>query len=161
MSGRFFLHMKIEIDFNDSEKSGIKKSFLFQVAQKTLAQKDFEFLKNKNISISFAMVTEKEIARLNAIYRRKKTATDVLSFCEYKNQKELNEAGDKNVYLGEVIVCYTYIKKFSKKEKKNAKQELAEIISHGMLHLLGLRHSQKMFEIQKEISLLCGNRDSK
>ncbi|PIP28439.1 MAG: rRNA maturation RNase YbeY [Candidatus Moranbacteria bacterium CG23_combo_of_CG06-09_8_20_14_all_35_22] len=144
--------MKIEIDFNDSEKSGIKKAFLLQVAKKTLAQKDFAFLKNKNISISFAMVTEKEITRLNAIYRRKKTATDVLSFCEYKNQKELNEAGDKNVYLGEVIACYNYIAKYAKQEKKNVKQELAEIITHGVLHLLGFRHSKKMFAIQKEVS---------
>lgn len=144
--------MKIEIDFNDQEKSGIKKTFLFQVAKKTLVQKDFEYLKNKNISISFACVSENEIAILNASYRRKKTATDVLSFCEYKNQKDLQVAVDKNVYLGEIIMCYNYIVNYAKKEKKNAKQELAEIVSHGVLHLLGLRHGKKMFVIQKEVS---------
>lgn len=149
----------MEIDFNDSEKSGIKKTFLFDVAKKTLAQKDFEFLKNKNISLSFATVPEKEIAKMNAIYRKKKTATDVLSFCEYRKQKDLQRAVDKNIYLGEIIVCYTYIAKYAKAEKKNAKQELAEIISHGVLHLLGLRHSQKMFKIQKGISSPYGVRN--
>ena len=144
--------MKIEIDFNDSEKSGIKKAFLFDVAKKTLAHQNFQYLKNKNISLSFATVPEGEIVKMNAIYRRKKTATDVLSFCEYKKQEDLQMAVDKNIYLGEIIVCYTYIVKYAKAEKKNAKQELAEIISHGVLHLLGLRHSQKMFKIQKEVS---------
>lgn len=144
--------MKIEIDFNDSEKSGIKKAFLFQVAKKTLAHENFEYLKNKNISLSFASVPEREIAKMNANYRKKKTATDVLSFCEYKNQKDLQTAVDKNIYLGEIIVCYNYIVKYAKEEKKNAKQELAEIISHGVLHLLGLRHSQKMFAIQRNVA---------
>ncbi|MDO9231301.1 MAG: rRNA maturation RNase YbeY [bacterium] len=144
--------MKIEIDFNDQEKSGIKKAFLFQVAKKTLAHENFQYLEKKNISLSFASVPEGEIAKMNAIYRKKKTATDVLSFCEYKKQEDLQTAVDKNIYLGEIIVCYTYIAKYAKEEKKNAKQELAEIISHGVLHLLGLRHSQKMFAIQKEVA---------
>jgi len=144
--------MKLEIDFNDSEKSGIKKTFLFQVAKKTLAHENFGYLKNKNISIGFATVPEGEIAKMNAIYRKKKTVTDVLSFCEYKTKEDLQEAVDKNIYLGEIIVCYTYIVKYAKAEKKNEKQELAEIVSHGVLHLLGFRHSQKMFAIQKEIA---------
>ncbi len=144
--------MKIEIDFNDSEKSGIKKAFLFDVAKKTLMHQDFGYLKNKNISLSFATVPEGEIAKMNAIYRKKKTATDVLSFCEYKNQTEIQEAVDKNMYLGEIIVCYNYIVKHSKMKKENIKQELAEIVSHGVLHLLGLKHSQKMFAIQKNIA---------
>lgn len=148
----FVLHMKIEIDFNDSEKSGIKKAFLFDVAKKTLAHENFGYLKNKNIFLSFATVPEGEIAKMNAMYRKKKTATDVLSFCEYKNKKDLQMAVDKNIYLGEIIVCYTYIVKYAKAEKKNEKQELAEIVSHGVLHLLGFRHGEKMFAIQKEVS---------
>lgn len=148
--------MKIEIDFNDQEKSGIKKAFLFQIAKKTLAHENFGYLKNKNISLSFAAVPEGEIAKMNAIYRKKKTSTDVLSFCEYKTKEDLQKVVDKNIYLGEIIVCYTYIMKYAKGGKKNIKQELAEIISHGVLHLLGLCHSQKMFAIQKEVSSLYG-----
>ena len=147
-----FIYMKIEIDFNDREKSAIKKKFLFKISEKTLTRENFDYLKNKNISISFACVPEDEIAVLNASYRKRRTATDVLSFCEYKNQKDLQEAVDKNIYLGEIIVCYNYIVKHSKMKKENIKQELAEIISHGVLHLLGLRHSQKMFAIQKNIA---------
>ncbi|HRY82295.1 MAG TPA: rRNA maturation RNase YbeY [Candidatus Moranbacteria bacterium] len=144
--------MKIDFDFNDREKSGIKKKFLFQVIQKTLSNEEFGYLKNKNISISFASVDGKEIARINKIYRKKNVETDVLSFSEYKNQKGIIGAGDKNIYLGEIIVCYNYIKKYTKKEKKNMKRQLAEIISHGLLHLLGFKHSKKMFAIQKEVS---------
>lgn len=144
--------MKLEIDFNDSGKSGIKKTFFFNVAQKTLAHENFQYLKSKNISLSFATVSEGEIAKMNATYRKKKSSTDVLSFCEYKNQKEIDKTVDKNIYLGEIILCYNYIKKNAGGGKKNIQKDLAEIVSHGVLHLLGLRHSKKMFAIQKNVA---------
>ena len=143
--------MKLNIEFNDQAKSGIEESFVFEVAKKTLERKEFEFLKEKNISISLAAVSEEEIKKLNSEYRNKEEETDVLSFAEYENKKELEGAGD-NVYLGEIILCYNYIKKITEKEQGNLEKELAKIISHGILHLLALEHSLEMFSIQDEVS---------
>lgn len=143
--------MKITIEFNDQTKSGIEEDFILKVAQKTLEREEFKSLNKKNISISLAAVSEEEIKKMNSTYRKKDQATDVLSFAEYENAEELKQVGD-NLYLGEVILCYNYIEEKVKKENENLKQELARIISHGILHLLTLEHSQEMFLIQDEVS---------
>jgi len=143
--------MNINIEFNDQVKSGIETNFILEVAQKTLEREEFKFLGEKNISISLAAVSEKEIKKLNSTYRKKNEVTDVLSFAEYENKEKIQEAGD-NLYLGEVILCYNYIQEKVKKENENLKKELAGIISHGILHLLTLKHSQEMFSIQDEVS---------
>ena len=143
--------MKINVEFNDQAKTGIEKYFILEVVKKTLEREDFKFLGEKNISISLAAVSDEEIKKLNSTYRKKDQATDVLSFAEYKDEEEIKQTGD-NLYLGEVILCYNYINEFVKQEKGDLKKELAKIISHGILHLLTLEHSQEMFLIQDEVS---------
>ena len=143
-------YMKINIEFNDQAKSGIEESFILNVAKKTLERKDFEFLKEKNISISLAAVAGEEIKKINSSYRKKDEETDILSFAEYEKKEDLERSGD-NLYLGEVILCYNYIKKYANQDKKNLTKELARIISHGILHLLTLKHSEEMFSIQDEV----------
>lgn len=144
--------MKLEIEFNDKDKSKIKKSFFEKIFLKTLEESGVDFLHTKNVSLSLAIVGKDEIQNLNRIYRKKNSATDVLSFSEFKNRKELEKVGDKDVFLGEIILCYNDITEYSKKKKKNLSTELAEVSSHGLLHLLGFRHGKKMFEIQKKVS---------
>lgn len=143
--------MKFELDFNDKDKSKIKKTFFLKAFKETLEETEFIFLREKDVSVSLAIVCEDEIKELNRIYRKKNSVTDVLSFAEYKSQKELTKAGDKNLFLGEIILCYNDIVKYSKKNKKSLNSELVEVFSHGLLHLLGFRHGKKMFEIQKSV----------
>lgn len=144
--------MKLDLEINNLSGDPIKKIFFEKVFKKTFDRKEFAYFKNKKLSISLALVSPEEIRRLNKIYRKKNSITDVLSFSEYKNSKEIEKALGKNIFLGEVILCYNYIKKCAKQKKLNSSQELAEVFSHGILHLLGFRHSQKMFKIQKEVS---------
>jgi probable rRNA maturation factor len=141
--------MEIILEFNNKEKGVVKKTFLLAVVRKTLAKSGLAFLDGKKVSVSFAAVDEEEMKKLNAVYRRKNSATDVLSFCEYRKRKEISQAGD-NVFLGEVVLCYNYIEKYSQKNRALARIELARSVSHGLLHLLGFRHGRKMFEIQDE-----------
>lgn len=114
-----------------------------------------KFFKSKKISISVALVDEKEIKKLNEIYRHKNEVTDVLSFAEYKNEKELKCAVDNppagGLFLGELILCYDYIKEYAEKRKTKLDQELANAVSHGILHLLGFKHGKKMFLIQSAV----------
>jgi probable rRNA maturation factor len=145
--------MHLEFEFNDKDKSKIKKTFFLEIFKKTLVLSKMDFLAQKNVSLSVAIISEEEMQLLNKTYRQKNAVTDVLSFAEYGNQKKLREAGDKNVFLGEIILCYNDIVKFSQKNKKNLQTELTETISHGLLHLLGFRHGKKMFAIQKAVSI--------
>ena len=141
--------MKLEIEINDRAKNRLNRKKINKAIKETL--KLGSFLMSKNVSISLANVSEEEIKKLNKIYRHKNTATDVLSFAEYKNQKALAAAGDKNLFLGEIILCYNNIKQYSRENKINLDEELTRVVSHGMLHLLGFSHGKRMLAVQEKV----------
>lgn len=142
---------KLNLEINNQTKSPVKKRFFEDVIKKVFKEAGFEFLKNKTVSISIALVGEKEIKKLNRAYRKKNSVTDVLSFGEYKNQAGLKKEKSREIFLGELILCYNDIKKYAKKEGIVFKRELQKVAAHGVLHLLGLNHGKKMFAIQEKI----------
>jgi probable rRNA maturation factor len=139
----------LKVDFNNASKSPIKKSLLEKIAKDTIAKSGVLDLKKKDVSLSFALVSEKEIKKLNKTYRNKNKATDVLSFPEYKNKIEIKKIVDKEVFLGEIVLCYNNIADYSNKYKLDLKREIQKVVSHGVLHLLGFRHGKKMFKLQE------------
>jgi len=143
--------MKLTLDINNQTKNRLDKKFIRKVILATLEKSGLKFLNNKEISISLAFVGSKEIKKLNRIYRSKNKATDVLSFAEYKNTASLKKERKSGIFLGELVVCPDDVKYWSVKNKLDYKKELARVISHGLLHLLGLKHGKKMFEIQNFI----------
>ena len=148
--------MKLTLEINNIAKSPIRDVFFNSIARKTLKNSAFNFLNppagGKNISISVALVDAKEIKKINKIYRHKNETTDILSFAEYKSPKEMKAVVDKELFLGELVLCYDYIKKYAEKRETKLDQELANAVSHGILHLLGFRHGKKMFQIQDKIT---------
>lgn len=77
----------------------------------------------KNYDLSVVFVSENKIRSLNKKYRKINKPTDVLSFSLSKN-------------LGEILIC----KKIAQKKKN----PVLFLVIHGMLHLKGLEHSDKM-----------------
>jgi len=153
--------MKISVEINNQSQSPVRGDFFANVMKKTLMSKEFDFLRKKEIGVSVALVGKKEIKAINRQFRKKNEVTDVLSFAEYKNLGEIMKAKDKRVFLGEIILCYNDIARYAKKLKKNIKQELAQVVSHGILHLLGFAHGKKMFEIQEKAAGVYQNGKSK
>ena len=143
--------MKISLEINNKTKSPVAGSFLKKVFQKTLKQSGYVFLSGQKISLSVALVSKGEIKKLNARWRKINKTTDVLSFSEYRNKGALEKAVEKEVFLGELVMCYDEIAGYSKKNKLSVKKEIANVFSHGILHLLGLRHGGKMFGIQDKV----------
>jgi len=146
--------MKINIDFNNLSGSPIKKDFVEKIASATLEEALKSGGQGKKISLSFAVVSEEEIKKSNKTYRGKDSVTDILTFAEFKNTKELEKtlAVEKEVFLGEALLCYNDIEKYCLIKGKNLKEELATVISHGVLHMLGWKHGKKMFDLQKRIA---------
>jgi len=141
--------MRLDLEINNEAKSPVRKFFLNCVALDTFLNCGYDFLQEKNINISIGLVGPEKIKGLNRIYRKKDSVTDVLSFSEYKSRYALEKIGAKNIFLGELIICYDDIERYCRKKKMDVKKELAEAVSHGILHLLGFRHGKKMFGIQK------------
>src|SRR3989344_1196289 len=87
-------------------------------------------------SLSIAYVSEKKSRELNKKYRNIDKQTNVLSFALYKN-------------TGELILCKSVIRKELKEFDKTFKQLLGFLVIHGMLHLKGMKHGEKMEKAEK------------
>jgi probable rRNA maturation factor len=97
-------------------------------------------------SLSIAFVEKKEIKNLNETYRKKNKATDVLSFSYGLGYNKRGKAP-----LGELVLCPDVITKQAEENEVTFQKELIFVLSHGVLHLLGMRHGKKMYELQDEI----------
>lgn len=126
------------------------------VFQRSLELANVACLLDKTLELSIALVGEREIQTLNAQYRKKDSATDVLSFCEYVSVKELCEKSKKNddqqMFIGELILCPEYIKHNADEDGESLEYALIYITAHGILHLLGFDHGKKMFDLQKAVA---------
>lgn len=145
MSGfarRTFYVFMINVDIAKSSAGRkISQSFIRKVAKKTL------FLSGKKInqlSLSIVLVGEKKIRALNRIYRKKNKPTDILSF-------NYSSGYNKKGVEGELFLCPEVIKKSAKEKNVSFQKELAFVLSHGVLHLLGMKHGRRTYEIQDEI----------
>lgn len=149
--------VKLNLEINNTTQSPVEDAFFISVAEKTLAEvPSLGDLVSKSFSISLALVSPEEIQKLNKERRQVDSVTDILSFAEYENMEELKKAVDNpealGLFLGELILCYDDIKEYAQKENIALNQELANVISHGVLHLLGFEHGDAMFEIQNKMT---------
>jgi probable rRNA maturation factor len=148
--------MKINLEINNVTQSPIEEGFFEAVIEKTFAQLKYDFLEDAEIGISIALVAKEEIRKLNKEYRKNDSVTDILSFPEYMSLKEIKKAAGKEksgeLFLGELILCYDDIKEYGEKEGLKLEKEIANVITHGILHLVGFEHGEEMFGIQKIVT---------
>jgi len=148
--------MKINLEINNVTDSPIGEGFLKMVAEKTFAELSYSFLQDREVEISLALVAKEEIRKINKEYRKHNSATDILSFPEYENirqiKKTVEKKTDSQLFLGELILCYDDIWEYAGKENIKIEKELAKVVSHGLLHLLGFEHGKKMFALQEKVA---------
>lgn len=148
--------MKIDLEINNTTNSPIENGFFEVVAEKTFAELKYDFLKDKKVEISLALVSPDEIKKLNKEYRQQDSVTDILSFPEHANIEELKkdalENPEEELFLGELVLCYNDINEYVEKEELNLEKELAKVFSHGILHLLGFSHGDEMFALQDVVA---------
>ncbi|MFA6017687.1 MAG: rRNA maturation RNase YbeY [Patescibacteria group bacterium] len=80
------------------------------------------------IGISF--VDDEEIHRLNRLYRKKDSVTDVLSFA--------SDFSEKTGALGDIVISFDQASRQA--ENGDVELELIDLIVHGTLHVLGHDH---------------------
>lgn len=146
--------MKLNIEINNTDNSPVKKTFIKKVIASTWQKSGYAGLNKNSLGLSFAWISNNEMQQLNKSYRKKDRATDVLSFCEYEDAEQLKNSIEPDLFLGELILCYDYIKELmgNRVSAQNLEKELARTIAHGVLHLLCFRHGRKMFAIQDVVS---------
>ena len=92
-------------------------------------------------TVSIVFVGEAEIRRVNRAYRKKDKVTDVLAF---------------EAPLMEVLICYPQARRQAKERGHTVKEEVMDLIIHGVLHTFGFDHERQrdakvMLPLQKKI----------
>ncbi len=88
----------------------------------------------EQVELTIRIVTERESAELNEIYRQKNSATNVLAFpFEVDNNVELK-------ILGDLVICENIVVSEAKQQLKTGIEHWAHMVVHGVLHLQGYDH---------------------
>ena len=143
----------ININVFSDEKAWSKrlrnKDLFFQKICNAFPKK-YKFL-NKKVSLTLLLSNNKNIQKLNKIFRNKNKPTDILSFPLTKKVRI-----SKKTYLGDMIISYNFINKPKSLNKKLFNERVTKIFIHGFLHLLGFDHKKnkdyvKMFKQEGQI----------
>jgi len=87
------------------------------------------------------LTNDGEIQALNAQYRQKNQATDVLAFVALEvDTPHFEEGSSEPVYLGDIVISIDTAIRQAKEYQHSLTQELAWLACHGLLHLLGWDH---------------------
>lgn len=107
------------------------------ISQKKINEITKKIIKNKT-KINIKITTIKQIQNLNKKYRKINKPTDILTFN--------NKTNKKNIII-DIILCFKMIKNLT----------LEEIITHGILHSIKYRHTKlKENKIMKKLQLKIG-----
>lgn len=105
-------------------------------ALRKIAETLLRALKQGRAELSIALVGDREMRPLNRKYRNKKKTTDVLSFFV----EDQPMFGAK--ILGDVVISVEQARRQAKARGKTLKSEMATLLIHGVLHLLGYDHEK-------------------
>lgn len=134
---------------------GINKGFDFSIRgvifKITKAIAKMENIKTEHI-VSFIIVDNEEIHKINKNYRNIDRPTDVISFATIDG----NSDRALSYELGDIYISIDKLNDQAKEYGHSQMREFAFLVTHGLLHLLGYDHMNKddeamMFKKQDEV----------
>lgn len=91
----------------------------------------------KKVELSLLLCDDAFIRELNARYRNRDEATDVLSF-EQESPKNMDK-----ILLGDIVISLETVQRYCGGDRNAMRTELNLLFCHGLLHLLGYDHGKK------------------
>lgn len=92
---------------------------------------------HKEAEITLRIVDEEEGQELNKAWRKKESATNVLSF---PIGEPIEQAPN---LLGDIVICAPIVEREAKEQGKDIEAHWAHLIIHGILHLQGYDHESE------------------
>jgi probable rRNA maturation factor len=129
---------EINISVEQKLKVPLEKGWLLRIALRTLEAEGIA----SPVEMGLVITDSKTIQKLNRTYRGEDRPTDVLAFHMPHGtgqDSELSFVGppDGINHLGEVVISYPQAVRQAQEQGHSVAQELALLIVHGVLHLLG------------------------
>jgi probable rRNA maturation factor len=145
--------LKLELSKESSSDFPLDIGLLSDEIGKTLAS----FLEGIEATVALTCLPDDEVKRLNGRYRNLDEATDVLSFPLWEEDGRFAPpALWESVPLGDVVVSPDFVRRNAERENIGYNSEMARIVAHGVLHLVGYDHDteenrREMWALQERI----------
>ncbi len=140
--------MEINVLIDEGLKTCLEVSWLQSVAEQVLIAQNA----SSDVELSLVIASQERVRQLNRDYLGRDRPTDVLAFAmlpelpvegEIETDFPLFIAPPDGVsHLGEVIISYPQAVIQAEEHRHSIKKEIAILIIHGVLHLLGYEHDK-------------------
>ena len=131
-----------EIDFTESEEGRLDDISLYTTRLERMIE---ELEVAGDFSITY--LSDDEIRRLNAEYRDKDEATDVLTF-RLMDDDTFPDFGLSNE-LGDVFISLDAVARNAAEFSVPFEEELTRVMLHGLMHLMGYDHQSNDFKSEQ------------
>ena len=144
------LSCELYIDIDKPFRRLVDEQWLRRIVEQTLSKKGLD----SPVELSLVITDAKTIQKLNKRYRGRDEATDVLSFAMLEENQSLAATPgfitppDGVLHLGEVILSYPQAATQAQEQNHPLERELALLVIHGVLHLLGHEHQEPEAELK-------------
>ncbi len=148
--------MEISVLIDEGFEGYLEVSWLQSIAERVLAVQNA----GSETEMGLVIANQEKVKQMNRSYRGKDEPTDVLAFsmlpAEQMPGASFPQPPDGVRHLGEVIISYPQAVIQAEEHQHSVKRELAILIIHGVLHLLGYDHEtpeleQQMIAREREI----------
>jgi len=146
--------MEINVLFDEDLEDYLEVGWIQRVAERVLAFEDAV----SEAELGLVIAGKDKVQELNSRYLGRNEPTDVLAFSMLPQPVSTEETDahlppfvappDGVTHLGEVIVSYPQAVIQAEEHRHSVKTEMAVLIIHGILHLLGYDHDKPELERQ-------------
>ncbi len=145
--------MEINVLIDEDFEGYLEVSWLQSVAEQALVAQEAD----SRLELGLVITNQERVQQLNRSYLGKDEPTDVLAFSmlpeplatgEPESSSPFAQPPDGVLHLGEVIISYPQAVIQAKEHQHSVKREVAVLIIHGVLHLLGYEHDKPELEGQ-------------
>ncbi len=145
--------MEINVLIEEGLEECLEVSWLQSVAEQALVAQGAD----SRLELGLVITNQERVQQLNRSYLGKNAPTDVLAFSmlpeplatgESETSSPFVQPPDGVLHLGEVIVSYPQAVIQAEEHQHSVKREIAILIIHGVLHLLGYEHDKPELERQ-------------
>jgi probable rRNA maturation factor len=131
--------MKVNVLVDKEFKRLLTTAWLRNAAGQVLIEENAKPM----VEVGLVITRQDKIQELNRRYLDEDRPTDVLSFPMFETKFDEDcfvSPPDGTLRIGEVIISYPQAKKQAREHGHRVKKEVAILIIHGVLHLLGYDH---------------------
>ena len=142
--------MEINVIVDEGLEGCLEASWLESVAEKVLVAQGV----SSGAELGLVIAGQEKVHQLNLSYLGNDEPTDVLAFAMIPEPLERDLAPfvvppDGIEHLGEVIISYPQAVLQAEEHRHSVKREIAILIIHGVLNLLGYEHDEP--ELEREM----------